>query len=334
MNRAQLVGLIVLWDRGHGCYPDTGANGFIAEETIINETSDLAIAKLRALGCIVIEVRPGSASSVADSLNKRCAAANKYDNAFIYVSCHANAGGGTGAEVYTYGAEKLDEAARYLQYLINHGFHVHSPERDRLNANAGIKDGSGLAVVNGTSMRAMLIENCYVDTKADVNFYSAHKEVFANAMVYAITEVDMATEPAKSTDGNFLINLYSHVANLGDVRASGKNYCEIGTTGKGLQIEALSANIDGVDITYDVHMEDVGDIKGSIEGQVQGSQGIGKQLEGVTFYANKIPTGYKIQYQAHVANLGWLDWVEEGEYAGTKGKKYAMEALRVRIVKC
>ena len=331
MNRAQLQGLIVIWDRGHGCYPDTGASGYITEEKVIQETSDDAIAKLRSLGVTVIEVRPSVASSVSDSLNKRCMFANKYPNAFIYVSNHANAGGGVGAEVYTHGGEKLPEAVRYLQYLVNHGFNVHA--YDKLNVNAGIKDGSGLAVINGTSMRAMLLENCFIDTQADVNYYSAHKEVFANAMVYGITGVDMAAEPAASTAGDFLINLYGHVKNIGDMRASGKNACEIGTTGKGLQMEAFSANIDGVDITYDVHMEDVGDVKGVIEGQIEGSSGADKQLEGITIYVKSIPAGYKLQYRAHLAYTGWTDWKNSGEFAGTRGEKRAMEAVTVRIIK-
>lgn len=42
---------------------------------------------------------------------------------------------------------------------------------------------------------------------------------------------------------------------------------------------------------------------------------------------------YGIEYQAHVQNIGWQDWVEEGKIAGTIGKGYRLEALRIRMVK-
>lgn len=337
-----LKDLLVIWDRGHGCYPDTGASEYIAEETIINQVSDLAIAKLRKLGVKVIEVRPGSAFSVTDSLNKRCTVANQYANAaprVIFISEHANAGRGTGAEVYTYGGKKLTEAARYLQYLISHGFHVHAS--NRLDVNAGIKDGSTFAVINGTNMEAMLIENCFVDNQADVDFYKTNVEMFANAAVYGITGVDLArTIPVE--EGKFLINLYGHVQNVGDMRASGVNYCEIGTTGRGLDLEALGANVMGqnigdVEFTYGVHQENVGDVEGAIEGQILGSSGANTQLEGFWAKVRKIPTGYKLQYQVHKAGIGWPkdnEWTDAGNYAGSKGEHRAIEALRLRVVKC
>ncbi|MGW2749179.1 hypothetical protein [Streptomyces sp. NPDC001450] len=44
------------------------------------------------------------------------------------------------------------------------------------------------------------------------------------------------------------------------------------------------------------------------------------------------PTTYgNICYQAHVQNLGWLNWQCDGQWAGTKGKGLNLEALRVHI---
>jgi N-acetylmuramoyl-L-alanine amidase len=81
-------------DLGHGIGQDRGAEGIITEESIINSVGNLVIAKLRALGHNVIEVRPSNASNVSDSLIQRVDNAN-INNVDLYVSIHANAGGGS-----------------------------------------------------------------------------------------------------------------------------------------------------------------------------------------------------------------------------------------------
>ena len=43
--------------------------------------------------------------------------------------------------------------------------------------------------------------------------------------------------------------------------------------------------------------------------------------------AHATPIGYSFCYQAHVYNLGWLNWVCDGQVAGTVGQNRRMEAL-------
>ncbi|MHC1682584.1 MAG: N-acetylmuramoyl-L-alanine amidase [Clostridiaceae bacterium] len=178
-------------DKGHGIGQDRGAVGFIAEEEIINAIGDLVIVKLRNLGHLVNEARPKNTYSARESLNARCASANNW-GADIFVSIHANAGGGTGAEVFTNKAERLVEAQRFLQVMLQEGFVIHSSNRSDINS--GIKDGSDLAVINGTNMKAMLVEICFVDNQSDVAFYRSHIENIANAIVYGITGVDLRNQ--------------------------------------------------------------------------------------------------------------------------------------------
>lgn len=160
-------------DLGHGTNPyDRGACGFIAEEEIINSVGGLVINKLRTLGHEVIECRPSSASSVGDSLYKRTNKANN-NNVDLFVSIHANAGGGVGTEVFTYGGRQLPQAVNVLNNIVALGFR-----------NRGIKDGSRLAVVKNSNAKAMLIEVCFVDTQSDVNLYrNIGAEKIANAIV-------------------------------------------------------------------------------------------------------------------------------------------------------
>lgn len=172
-------------DLGHGVGPDRGAVGNIAEETIINSVGTLVINKLKELGHTVIELRPSSAASVQDSLQKRYSKADYY-NVDMCVSIHANAGGGVGTEVFTYNAKEIPQARAVLNNIVNLGF-----------KNRGIKDGSGLAMVKRPKATAMLIEICFVDS-ADVDQYnSIGEEAIANAIVSGLTGQEITTSNGK-----------------------------------------------------------------------------------------------------------------------------------------
>ena len=162
-------------DLGHGVGTDRGAAGNIAEETIINAVGELVIRKLKELGHSVIELRPDSATSVSDSLYQRYSKADYY-NVDMCVSIHANAGGGVGTEVFTYGAKEVIQARAVLNNIVNLGF------RDR-----GIKDGSNLAMVKRPKVTAMLIEICFVDSADSEKYNSIGAEKVANAIVQGLT---------------------------------------------------------------------------------------------------------------------------------------------------
>ena len=163
-------------DLGHGVGQDRGAEGVIAEETIINAVGSLVISKLKALGHSVVELRPTIANSINDSLQQRYNKADYY-NVDLCVSIHANAGGGKGTEVFTYKAKEVPQARAVLNNLVSLGF-----------ANRGIKDGSSLAMVKRPSATAMLIEICFVDNQSDASLYnSIGVEKIANAIVSGLT---------------------------------------------------------------------------------------------------------------------------------------------------
>ena len=179
-------------DFGHGVGSDRGANGIIDEETIINSVGLLVISKLKALGHTVIEVRPSSASSVSDSLSQRT---NKADNnnVDLYVSIHANAGGGVGTEVFTYNAKEVPQARAILNNIVALGF-----------TNRGIKDGSNLYVVKNPKATAMLIEVCFVDTQSDVDKYNGiGAEKIANAIVNGLVGGTVST-----TEKGYVVTTY------------------------------------------------------------------------------------------------------------------------------
>lgn len=62
------------------------------------------------------------------------------------------------------------------------------------------------------------------------------------------------------------------------------------------------------------------------ETSIIGTTGKALRLEAVKL------SGFPVEYQAHVQNLGWLPWVDAGEQAGTTGKSLRMEAIKIRLV--
>lgn len=171
---------------------DTGAigNGY-KEQECTREIGKLVKTKLEALGHTVLVVTPDSAGSVSESLNIRVN--NCPSDAALFVSIHLNAGGGTGTEVYTYGAKELTSARRVLNNITSIGFY-----------NRGIKDGSSLYVIRATPCDSMLIEICFIDNHSDMIKYAANKENLAGAIAYGIGNITFV-----SNSSNYTSNIIS-----------------------------------------------------------------------------------------------------------------------------
>jgi N-acetylmuramoyl-L-alanine amidase len=122
------------------------------------------IAKLAAAGHSVINCTPTSAVSLNDSLRKRANKANS-NNVDIFVSIHFNAFNtkAMGAEVYGISQTSQAIAKSVLTEIVKLGF-----------KNRGVKNTRFSVLVN-TSMPAILIECCFVDSQADMALFDAEK---------------------------------------------------------------------------------------------------------------------------------------------------------------
>lgn len=156
-------------DLGHGCKPDTGANGIRSEEELINELGELLIPLLKK-NYDIVEVRPKEAVTVQSSLLQRCHNANSA-KAEIYISLHFNAFNGKAQGIETYSVSAFGSQL---------GFYI-LKELEKLGfANRGNKSAR-FAVLTHTVMPAILIENCFCDSKADMQIYNPIKQ--ANAIM-------------------------------------------------------------------------------------------------------------------------------------------------------
>ncbi len=160
-------------DLGHGCNFDGGALGIRDEETCINEVGSILLEMLQD-EFDVVTCRPQSAKSVQNSLQQRCDRAND-SKADLFLSLHFNKFNGQGRGTECYAISSIGRA--YAQSIVNSiselGF-----------KNRGVKNGNGFYVLKNTSMPAVLIEGCFIDSIKDMQIYSG--EAIAKAIMDGI----------------------------------------------------------------------------------------------------------------------------------------------------
>ena len=93
-------------------------------------------------------------------------------------------------------------------------------------------------------------------------------------------------------------------------------------------------------INYMTHVQGYGDQKYVCDGAMSGTQGESKRLEGIRIKLDTYKTlaGGSVHYLTHVQNEGWQGdendistWKKDGEFAGTSGKSYRLEAIRIAL---
>ncbi|MGK7924162.1 MAG: N-acetylmuramoyl-L-alanine amidase [Spirulina sp.] len=184
-------------DMGHNAPPDTGAVGIWREDDLTKAVGTQVMAKLDNLGYSFVNCTPRWASSVLDSLRKRVRTANSSE-VDIFVSIHFNAfnGRASGSEIFATSSAGRKIATPILNNIVALGYY-----------NRGVKNGSHLYVVKNTTMPAILIECCFIDSRRDMNLYDT--EAMANAIVKGLTGVspeDSQPEEGGNADARTSVN--------------------------------------------------------------------------------------------------------------------------------
>jgi N-acetylmuramoyl-L-alanine amidase len=169
LNAAATMPKIAI-DIGHNAPFDSGAIGIRKEDELTKEVGLKLIEKLRAKGYTVIYVTPSTAVSTKDSLSSRVFAANQNEvDKFISVHFNKANGKASGTEVYYMKDSGKTMAANIVNSIAALGFN-----------NRGIKYGD-YHVLRNTTMPAVLIETCFLDSTSDMERYNA--ENISNAII-------------------------------------------------------------------------------------------------------------------------------------------------------
>ncbi len=133
-----------------------------------------------------------------------------------------------------------------------------------------------------------------------------------------------------------------------------------GTTGRSKAIEAIQLQLIGelakqYDIYYRVHAADIGWMGWAKNGAPAGTELETRQVEAIqiaivkknssidlpasvanvtyrSINGDTVDRYFFIEYQSHVADIGWMGWAKNGNLSGTTGQARQMEAINIRLV--
>ena len=84
-------------------------------------------------------------------------------------------------------------------------------------------------------------------------------------------------------------------------------------------------------VIYQTHVQDYGWQDWNSNGEMSGTSGQGKRLEGIRIKISDMIPGASIKYRTHIQDYGWQDWKADGELSGTEGKGKRLEGVEIKL---
>ncbi|MGM0156813.1 hypothetical protein IGI47_001103 [Enterococcus sp. AZ191] len=84
-------------------------------------------------------------------------------------------------------------------------------------------------------------------------------------------------------------------------------------------------------LTYQTHVQTIGWQPPAVDGEIAGTTGQNKRVEGIKIFFNDTSISGNIEYSSHVQREGWQSYVKNGEVSGTTGQSLRVEAIRIRL---
>lgn len=303
-------GVTICLDPGHGGN-DSGAIGInnVYEKNLTLKIAQYCKQELEKYNCHVVMTRTGDTNpSLVDRANFA-----KSQGAQYLISIHLNSaagGGAVGAEVYypnTHWRPDISQNGKNVAQAIQNQL-VSLGIRDRgikfrtIDTNeypdpyryddGSVADYYGIirnAKYNG--LTGMIIEHCFINNVSDYNNY---------------LNSDAKLQKLGVADANGIVSA------LGLTKAS--------------ENSVVSSSPS---ISYQTHVQDYGWQSWKSNGEVSGTVGQSKRLEGISIKLSNI--NGSIEYKTHVQDIGWQDWKSNGQMSGTSGQSKRLEAIKVKL---
>lgn len=84
-------------------------------------------------------------------------------------------------------------------------------------------------------------------------------------------------------------------------------------------------------VFYQTHVQSYGWQEMKENGQMSGTAGEAKRLEGIRIQLKNMQLSGDVVYRAYVQSYGWLEWVTNGRMSGTTGEAKRMEAVAIKL---
>lgn len=303
-------GVTICLDPGHGGN-DSGAIGVnnVYEKNLTLKIAQYCKQELEKYNCHVVMTRTGDTNP---SLEDRANFA-KSQGAQYLISIHLNSaagGGAVGAEVYypnTHWRPDISQngknVAQAIQsQLVSLGLYDRGIKFRTIDTNiypdpfryddSSVADYYGIirnAKYNG--LTGLIIEHCFINNVSDYNNY---------------LNSDAKLQKLGVADANGIVSA------LGLTKASEN-----------------SVVTSSPSISYQTHVQDYGWQSWKSNGEVSGTVGQSKRLEGINIKLSNI--NGSIEYKTHVQDIGWQDWKSNGQMSGTSGQSKRLEAIQIKL---
>ena len=303
-------GVTICLDPGHGGN-DSGAIGInnVYEKNLTLKIAQYCKQELEKYNCHVVMTRTGDTNP---SLEDRANFA-KSQGAQYLISIHLNSaagGGAVGAEVYypnTHWRPDISQngknVAQAIQsQLVSLGLYDRGIKFRTIDTNiypdpfryddGSVADYYGIirnAKYNG--LTGLIIEHCFINNASDYNNY---------------LNSDAKLQKLGVADANGIVSA------LGLTKASEN-----------------SVVTSSPSISYQTHVQDYGWQSWKSNGEVSGTVGQSKRLEGINIKLSNI--NGSIEYKTHVQDIGWQDWKSNGQMSGTSGQSKRLEAIQIKL---
>lgn len=303
-------GVTICLDPGHGGN-DSGAIGVnnVYEKNLTLKIAQYCKQELEKYNCHVVMTRTGDTNP---SLEDRANFA-KSQGAQYLISIHLNSaagGGAVGAEVYYPNtnwrpdiSQNGKNVAQAIQnQLVSLGIRDRGIKFRTIDTNeypdpfryddGSVADYYGIirnAKYNG--LTGMIIEHCFINNVSDYNNY---------------LNSDAKLQKLGVADANGIVSA------LGLTKASEN-----------------SVVTSSPSISYQTHVQDYGWQSWKSNGEVSGTVGQSKRLEGINIKLSNI--NGSIEYKTYVQDIGWQDWKSNGQMSGTSGQSKRLEAIKVKL---
>lgn len=302
-------GVTICLDPGHGGN-DSGAIGInnVYEKNLTLKIAQYCKQELEKYNCHVVMTRTGDTNP---SLEDRANFA-KSQGAQYLISIHLNSGSG-----YAVGAEVYYPNTNWRPDISQNGKNVAQAIQNQL-VSLGIRD-------RGIKFRT-IDTNEYPDPfRYDDGSVADYYGIIRNAKYNGLTGMIIEHCFINSvSDYNNYLNSDAKLQKLGVADANGI-VSALGLT-KASENSVVSSSPS---ISYQTHVQDYGWQSWKSNGEVSGTVGQSKRLEGINIKLSNI--NGSIEYKTHVQDIGWQDWKSNGQMSGTSGQSKRLEAIKVKL---
>ena len=303
-------GVTICLDPGHGGN-DSGAIGInnVYEKNLTLKIAQYCKQELEKYNCHVVMTRTGDTNpSLVDRANFA-----KSQGAQYLISIHLNSAAGGGAV----GAEVYYPNTHWRPDISQNGKNVAQAIQNQL-VSLGIRD-------RGIKFRT-IDTNEYPDPyRYDDGSVADYYGIIRNAKYNGLT--GMIVEHCfinNVSDYNNYLNSDAKLQKLGVADANGI------VSALGLTKESENSVVSSSpSISYQTHVQDYGWQSWKSNGEVSGTVGQSKRLEGINIKLSNI--NGSIEYKTHVQDIGWQDWKSNGQMSGTTGQSKRLEAIKVKL---